>query len=99
MKLEPLALWVKQQSQRLYLLASYIVVYKMMVCFGSRSKQTFKILNKSILEDYKIFALYDRVYTYDFTFYLVYAASYILKQPSTTQLIPTSYIVHTLATC
>ena len=98
MKLEPLASWVRQQSKKLYLPASQVAVDEMMVRFGGRSKHTVKMPNKPISEGYKIFALCDRGYTYDFTFYSPHTGySYITKQPSS-DLTPTGDMVYALAT-
>ena len=97
MKLEPLASWVRQQSKNLYLPASQVAVDEMMVRFGGRSKHTVKMPNKPISEGYKIFALCDRGYTYDFTFYSPCTGySYVLKHSS--ELTPTANMVYALAT-
>jgi Transposase IS4 len=69
LKLEPLASMLRTKFQAYVILGQNVSFDEMMVPFSSRSKHTLKIKNKPIKEGFKIWALCDQGYLWDFLFY------------------------------
>jgi Transposase IS4 len=68
-KLEPLASLLRTKFQAYVVLGQNVSFDEMMVPFTRRSKHTLKMKNKLISEGFKIWALRDRGYLWDFLFY------------------------------
>ncbi|PWW73087.1 hypothetical protein C7212DRAFT_219769, partial [Tuber magnatum] len=64
-KLQPLSCIICSHAQKYYLFASNMTVNKMMIFFGGKSYHTYGMPSKVIAECYKVFALYDAMYTYN----------------------------------
>jgi hypothetical protein len=69
MKLEPLASLLRTKFQAYVVLGQNVSFDEMMVPFTGRSKHTLKMKNKPISEGFKIWALCDHGYLWDFLFY------------------------------
>jgi hypothetical protein len=69
MKLEPLASLLRTKFQAYVVLGQNVSFDEMMVPFAGRSKHTLKMKNKPVKEGFKIWALCDRGYLWDFLFY------------------------------
>jgi hypothetical protein len=69
LKLEPLASLLRTKFQAFVVLGQNISFDEMMVPFSGRSKHTLKIKNKPIKEGFKVWALCDHGYLWDFVFY------------------------------
>jgi hypothetical protein len=69
LKLEPLASLLRTKFQAYVILGQNVSFDEMMVPFSGRSKHTLKMKNKPIKEGFKIWALCDRGYLWDFLFY------------------------------
>ena len=69
MKLEPLASLLRIKFQAYVILGQNVSFDEMMVPFSGRSKHTLKMKNKPISEGFKIWALCDHGYLWDFLFY------------------------------
>jgi hypothetical protein len=69
MKLEPLTSLLRTKFQAYVVLGQNVSFDEMMVPFAGRSKHTLKMKNKPISEGFKIWALCDRGYLWDFLFY------------------------------
>jgi hypothetical protein len=67
-KVEPLASHCRAAFKRLYLPGSDVAVDEMIARFSGRSQHTFRMKRKPTPEGYKILALCERGYTYDFLF-------------------------------
>ncbi|KAI3655533.1 hypothetical protein MP638_002305 [Amoeboaphelidium occidentale] len=59
---------VQDNSRKYYSPSSKVSIDEMMVRFGGRSKDRYRIRGKPISEGYKIFALCDSGFTYSFLF-------------------------------
>ena len=68
-KLEPLASLLRTKFKAYVVLGQDISFDEMMVPFTGRSKHTLKMKNKPVKEGFKIWALCDRGYLWDFLFY------------------------------
>jgi hypothetical protein len=68
-KLEPLCSLLRTKFQAYVVLGQNVSFDEMMVPFAGRSKHTLKMKNKPINEGFKIWALCDRGYLWDFLFY------------------------------
>jgi hypothetical protein len=68
-KLEPLASLLRTKFKAYVVLGQDVSFDEMMVPFSGRSKHTLKMKNKPIKEGFKIWALCDRGYLWDFLFY------------------------------
>jgi hypothetical protein len=68
-KLEPLASLLCTKFKAYVILGQNVSFDEMMVPFAGRSKHTLKMKNKPIKEGFKIWALCDRGYLWDFLFY------------------------------
>ena len=69
MKLAPLFRLLRARFQANVILAQNVSFDEMMVPFTGRSKHTLKMKNKPVLEGFKLWALCNRGYTWDFLFY------------------------------
>ena len=69
MKLEPLYSLLCTKFQAYVVLGQNVSFDEMMVPFAGRSKHTLKMKNKPVNEGFKIWALCDRGYLWDFLFY------------------------------
>src|SRR5258706_903004 len=84
-KLEPLASLLRTKFQEYVVLGQDVSFDEMMVPFSGRSRHTLKMKNKPISEGFKIWALCDHGYLWDFLLYsrtsgkLAYAGVYIYK--------------------
>jgi len=67
-KLEPLNAMIRSRCQQLYFPFSNVTVDEMMIRFGSRSYHTYRMPSKPITEGYKVFALCDIGYTFNWIF-------------------------------
>ena len=67
-KLEPLNSLIRKRCQQYYLPSSNVTIDEMMIRFGGRSHHTYRMPSKPIKEGYKIFALCDLGYTYNWMF-------------------------------
>ena len=67
-KLEPLNSLIRDRCQQYYLPSSNVTVDEMMIRFGGRSHHTYRMPSKPIKEGYKVFALCDVGYTYNWIF-------------------------------
>jgi len=67
-KLEPLNRIIRDRCQKYYLPASNVTVDEMMIRFGGKSYHTYRMPSKPIKEGYKVFALCDTGYTYDWLY-------------------------------
>jgi Transposase IS4 len=68
-KLEPLASLLRTKFQAYVVLGQNVSFDEMMVPFAGRSKHTLKMKNKPVKEGFKIWALCDHGYLWDFLFY------------------------------
>ena len=68
-KLEPLASQLRTRFKALVVLGQNVSFDEMMVPYSGRSKHTLKMKNKLIKEGFKIWALCDHSYLWDFLFY------------------------------
>jgi hypothetical protein len=68
-KLEPLCSLLRTKFQAYVVLGQNVSFDEMMVPFAGRSKHTLKMKNKPISEGFKIWALCDHGYLWDFLFY------------------------------
>jgi hypothetical protein len=68
-KLEPLASLLRTKFKAYVVLGQDVSFDEMMVPFSGRSKHTLKIKNKPVKEGFKIWALCDHGYLWDFLFY------------------------------
>jgi len=68
-KLEPLASQLRTKFKAYVVLGQNVSFDEMMVPFSGRSKHTLKMKNKPIKEGFKIWALCDHGYLWDFLFY------------------------------
>jgi hypothetical protein len=68
-KLEPLASMLRTKFQAYVVLGQNVSFDEMMVPFSGRSRHTIKMKNKPISEGFKVWALCDRGYLWDFLFY------------------------------
>jgi hypothetical protein len=68
-KLEPLASLLRTKFKAYVVLAQNVSFDEMMVPFSGRSKHTLKMKNKPVKEGFKIWALCDHGYLWDFLFY------------------------------
>jgi hypothetical protein len=68
-KLEPLASLLRTKFKAYVVLGQDVSFDEMMVPFAGRSKHTLKIKNKPVKEGFKIWALCDHGYLWDFLFY------------------------------
>jgi len=66
--LGPLNSIIRDRCQEYYLPASNITVDEMMIWFGGRSHHTYRMPSKPIREGYKVFALCDIGYTFNWLF-------------------------------
>jgi len=69
MKLEPLASLLRTKFQAFVVLSQNVSFDEMMIPFSGRSKHTLKMKNKPIKEGFKVWALCDHGYLWDFLFY------------------------------
>jgi hypothetical protein len=69
LKLEPLASILRSKFQAYVVLSQNVSFDEMMVPFSGRSLHTLKIPHKPIKEGFKLWALYDKGYLWDFMFY------------------------------
>jgi len=69
MKLEPLASILRTRFQAYVILGQNVSFDEMMIPFSGRSQHTLKMQNKPILEGFKVWALCDCGYLWDFLFY------------------------------
>jgi hypothetical protein len=69
LKLEPLASLLRTKFKTFVVLGQNVSFDEMMVPYSGRSKHTLKMKNKLIKEGFKIWALCDRGYLWDFLFY------------------------------
>jgi Transposase IS4 len=69
LKLEPLASMLRTKFQTYVILSQNVSFDEMMVPFSGRSTHTLKMPNKPIKEGFKLWALCDRGYLWDFLFY------------------------------
>ena len=67
-KVEPLASHCRAAFKKLYAIGTDVSVDEMIARFSGRSTHTFRIKNKPTPEGYKILALCEHGYTYDFLF-------------------------------
>jgi len=67
-KLEPLASYINNISQSIYIPSSNVAIDEMIVRFCGRSAHTFRMKNKPTPEGYKILALCNAGYTHSFMF-------------------------------
>ena len=67
-KVEPLNSMIRSRCQQFYFPASNVTVDEMMIRFGGRSHHTYRMPSKPITEGYKVFALCDIGYTFDWIF-------------------------------
>lgn len=67
-KLEPLNSLIRDRCNQYYLPSSNVTVDEMMIRFGGRSLHTYRIPSKPITEGYKVLALCDVGYTYNWIF-------------------------------
>ena len=67
-KLEPLNHILPDRCQQYYLPASNAIVDEMMIHFGGKSYHTYQMPSKPITEGYKVFALCDTGYTYNWLY-------------------------------
>jgi hypothetical protein len=68
-KLEPLASLLRTKFQAYVVLGQNVSFDEMMVPFAGRSKHTLKMKNKPVSEGFKVWALCDHGYLWDFLFY------------------------------
>lgn len=68
-KIEPLGSMLRERFQKYYLPGTKVAIDEMVIRFSGRSRHTLKIRNKPIKKGYKIFALCDHGYTYEFLWY------------------------------
>jgi hypothetical protein len=68
-KLEPLASLLRTKFKAYVMLGQDVSFDEMMVPFAGRSKHTLKMKNKPVKEGFKIWALCDYRYLWDFLFY------------------------------
>jgi hypothetical protein len=68
-KLEPLASLLRTKFQTYVVLGQNVSYDEMMVPFSGRSRHTLKMKNKPISEGFKVWALCDHGYLWDFLFY------------------------------
>jgi len=68
-KLDPLASLLRTKFQAYVVLGQNVSFNEMIVPFSGRSKHTLKMKNKPIKEGFKIWALCDHGYLWDFLFY------------------------------
>jgi hypothetical protein len=69
MRLAPLFELLRTKFKAYVVLGQNVSFDEMMVPFTGRSKHTIKMKNKPIKEGFKIWALCDHGYTWDFRFY------------------------------
>ena len=69
MKLEPLASLLRTKFQKYVVLGQNVSFNEMMVPFSGRSWHTLKMKNKPVSEGFKVWALCDHRYLWDFLFY------------------------------
>ena len=67
-KLEPLNAMIRSRCQQFYFPASNVTVDEMMIRFGGRSHHTYRMPSKPITEGYKVFALCDIGYTFNWIY-------------------------------
>jgi len=67
-KLEPLNSLIRKRCQQYYLPSSNVTADEMMIRFGGRSHHTYRMPSKPIKEGYKVFALFNMGYTYNWMF-------------------------------
>ena len=67
-KVEPLNTMIQSRCQRFYFPASNVTVDEMMIRFRGRSHHTYRMPSKPITEGYKVFALCDLGYTFNWVF-------------------------------
>jgi len=67
-KLERLNSMIRSRCQQFYFPASNVIVDEMMIRFGGRSHHTYRMPSRPITEGYKVFALCDIGYTFDWIF-------------------------------
>jgi hypothetical protein len=98
-KLEPLNSNIRDKCQELIVPATNTTVDEMMVRFFGRSKHIVKMPKKPIKEGYKIFALCEAAYTYNWLFHSRTVGTTELPAESTSALglAPTQGLVHHLA--
>jgi hypothetical protein len=87
MKLEPLASLLRTKFQAYVVLGQNVSFDEMMVPFSRRSRHTLKMKNKPISKGFKVWALCDHGYLWDFLFYSHISSKfachmYILLYPS-----------------
>ena len=76
-KLEPLASLLRTKFQAYVILGQNVSFDEIMVPFAGRSKHTLKMKNKLVKEGFKIWALYDHGYLWDFLFYSCTSGKFI----------------------
>jgi hypothetical protein len=69
MKVEPLASLLRAKFQAYAILGQNVSFDEMMIPYSGRSQHTLKMPNKPISEGFKVWALCDRGYLWDFLFY------------------------------
>ncbi len=69
MKLSPLFELLRERFKAFVILGQNISVDEMMIPFTGRSRHTLKMKNKPVGEGFKIWALCDHGFTWDFLFY------------------------------
>jgi hypothetical protein len=94
-KVEPLNSNIRQRSQALAVPATNTAVDEMMARFFGRSKDTVRMPAKPIKEGYKIFALCQAGYTYNWLFHS--RTTGVAELPAYSDLAPTQALVYHLA--
>jgi len=79
MKLEPLASLLRTKFQDYVVLRQNVSFDEMMVPFSGRSQHTLKIKNKPVSEGFKVWALCDHGYLWDFLFYSCTSSKFVYK--------------------
>jgi hypothetical protein len=79
MKLEPLASLLRTEFQAYVILGQNVSFDEMMVPFSGRSRHTLKMKNKPISEGFKVWALCDHGYLWDFLLYSRTSGKFVYK--------------------
>ena len=79
MKLEPLASLLCTKFQEYVVLGQNVSFDEIIVLFSGWSRHTLKMKNKLVLEGFKIWALCDHGYLWDFLFYSRTSGKFVYK--------------------
>jgi hypothetical protein len=77
MKLEPLASLLRTKFQEYVVLSQNVSFDEMMVPFSGRSWHTLKMKNKLVSEGFKVWALCDHRYLWDFLLYSCTSSKFV----------------------